>query len=53
MMASAIIVAVVIMLVAMGPLTDLIQRYPTLKMLAVCRLLCRFSDAGGDRPSTH
>jgi predicted tellurium resistance membrane protein TerC len=41
MRASAIIVAVVIMLMAMGPLTDFIQRYPTLKMLGLCRFLAR------------
>jgi predicted tellurium resistance membrane protein TerC len=38
-MASAIIIAVVIMLVASGPLTGFVQRYPTVKMLAVSFLI--------------
>ena len=38
-MATAIIIAVVIMLAASGPLADFVQRYPTVKMLALSFLL--------------
>lgn len=38
-MATAIILAVVIMLVALKPLTDFVDRHPTLKMLALSFLL--------------
>jgi predicted tellurium resistance membrane protein TerC len=38
-MASAIIIAVVIMLVASAPLADFVQRYPTVKMLALSFLM--------------
>jgi len=38
-MASAIVIAVVIMLVASGPLANFIQRYPTVKMLALSFLM--------------
>jgi len=38
-MATAIIIAVVIMLVASGPLADFVQRYPTVKMLALSFLM--------------
>jgi len=38
-MASAIVIAVVIMLVASGPLADFVQRYPTVKMLALSFLM--------------
>ena len=38
-LASAIVVAVVIMLVASGLLADFVQRYPTIKMLALSFLM--------------
>ena len=38
-MASAIVIAVVIMLVASGLLADFVQRYPTVKMLALSFLM--------------
>ena len=38
-MASAIIIVVVSMLVASGPLADFVQRYPTVKMLALSLLM--------------
>ena len=38
-MASAIVIAVVIMLVASGPLADFVRRYPTVKMLALSFLM--------------
>jgi predicted tellurium resistance membrane protein TerC len=38
-MASAIVVAVMIMLVASGLLADFVQRYPTVKMLALSFLM--------------
>jgi predicted tellurium resistance membrane protein TerC len=38
-MASAIVIAVVIMLVASRPLADFVQRYPTVKMLALSFLM--------------
>ena len=38
-MASAIVIAVVIMLVASGPLANFVQRYPTVKMLALSFLM--------------
>src|ERR1700758_4549191 len=38
-MATAIIIAVVIMLVASAPLADFVQRYPTVKMLALSFLM--------------
>jgi predicted tellurium resistance membrane protein TerC len=38
-MASAIVIAVVIMLVASGLLADFVHRYPTLKMLAISFLM--------------
>jgi predicted tellurium resistance membrane protein TerC len=38
-MAAAIIIAVIIMLVASGPLADFVQRYPTVKMLALSFLM--------------
>jgi len=38
-MASAVIIAVVIMLVASAPLADFVQRYPTVKMLALSFLM--------------
>jgi predicted tellurium resistance membrane protein TerC len=38
-MASAIVIAVVIMLVALGLLADFVQRYPTVKMLALSFLM--------------
>jgi predicted tellurium resistance membrane protein TerC len=38
-MAAAIIIAVAIMLVASGPLADFVQRYPTVKMLALSFLM--------------
>jgi predicted tellurium resistance membrane protein TerC len=38
-MASAIIIAVVIMLVASNPLADFVHRYPTVKMLALSFLM--------------
>jgi predicted tellurium resistance membrane protein TerC len=38
-MASAIVIAVVVMLAASGPLADLVQRYPTVKMLALSFLI--------------
>jgi predicted tellurium resistance membrane protein TerC len=38
-MVSAIIIAVVIMLVASAPLADFVQRYPTVKMLALSFLM--------------
>jgi predicted tellurium resistance membrane protein TerC len=38
-MATAIIIAVMIMLVASGPLAEFVQRYPTVKMLALSFLM--------------
>jgi ABC-type nickel/cobalt efflux system permease component RcnA len=38
-MATAIIIAVVIMLVASGPLAEFVQRFPTVKMLALSFLM--------------
>jgi predicted tellurium resistance membrane protein TerC len=38
-MATAVILAVAIMLVASGPVTDFVSRYPTVKMLALSFLL--------------
>jgi predicted tellurium resistance membrane protein TerC len=38
-MAAAIIIAVAIMLAASGPLADFVQRYPTVKMLALSFLM--------------
>ena len=38
-MATAVIIAVIIMLVASGPLADFIERHPTVKMLALSFLL--------------
>jgi predicted tellurium resistance membrane protein TerC len=38
-MAAAIVIAVAIMLVASGPLADFVERYPTVKMLALSFLL--------------
>jgi predicted tellurium resistance membrane protein TerC len=38
-MATAIIIAVVIMLVASGPLAEFVQRYPTVKILALSFLM--------------
>jgi predicted tellurium resistance membrane protein TerC len=38
-MATAIIIAVMIMLVASGPLAEFVQRYPTVKMLAFSFLM--------------
>ena len=38
-MAAAIIIAVAIMLAAAGPLADFVQRYPTVKMLALSFLM--------------
>jgi len=38
-MAAAVIIAVIIMLIASGPLADFVERYPTVKMLALSFLL--------------
>src|SRR5215471_903336 len=38
-MATAIIIAVAIMLMASGPLAEFVQRYPTVKMLALSFLM--------------